>query len=126
MSVTVRGGVPATERKIVSITSKRQITIPQKFYQLLGFTDEAECIVRGNELVLRPARTLSGGEFAEEILAELIGQGLSGEELLQAFKKKQAKVRPAVEAMIADAERVASGKGEYASYEDIFGTEETI
>ena len=35
-------------RKVLSISSKRQITIPQKFYQSLGFGDEAECVVRGD------------------------------------------------------------------------------
>lgn len=117
-------GATAMERKIVSISSKRQITIPQKFFALLGFADEAECVVRGNELVIRPARTTSGGEFAEMILADLIEQGLSGEELLSRFKVTQAKVRPAIESMISDAEKVANGTGEYVSYDDIFGTEE--
>lgn len=117
-------GATAMERKIVSISSKRQITIPQKFFALLGFADEAECVVRGNELVIRPARTTSGGEFAEMILADLIEQGLSGEELLSRFKVTLAKVRPAIESMISDAEKVANGTGEYVSYDDIFGTEE--
>lgn len=117
-------GATAMERKIVSISSKRQITIPQKFFALLGFADEAECVVRGNELVIRPARTTSGGEFAEMILADLIEQGLSGDELLSRFKATQAKVRPAIESMISDAEKAANGTGEYVSYDDIFGTEE--
>ncbi|MBR5318931.1 MAG: AbrB/MazE/SpoVT family DNA-binding domain-containing protein [Peptococcaceae bacterium] len=112
------------EKKTVSISSKRQITIPQKFFQALGFTDEAECIVRGNELVLRPVRTNSGGEFAEQILTELVAEGLSGNELLTEFRKRQAKVRPAVEAMITEAENAANGIGEYYTYDDIFGTEE--
>ena len=112
------------ERKVVSISSKRQITIPQKFFALLGFASEAECLVRGNELVIRPTKQNTGGEFAENILADLIAQGLSGDKLLCEFKKKQAKVRPAIEAMIADAEAVAQGSGEYASYEDIFGAED--
>ena len=112
------------DKKIVSISSKRQITIPQKFYTALGFTDEAECVIRGNELVIRHARMPSGGEFAEQILADLVSRGLSGNELLAEFKKTQAKVRPAVEAMIAEAENVALGKGEYSTYEDIFDTEE--
>ena len=30
------------ERKIISISSKRQVTIPQKYFDLLGFDDEAE------------------------------------------------------------------------------------
>ena len=117
---------PGSDRKRLSISSKRQITIPQKFYTMLGFTDTAECVVRGNELVIRPVRSESGGEFAEQILAELIAEGLSGEELLTEFKARQAKIRPAVEAMIADAEAAAAGTSEYERYEDVFGTEEDV
>ncbi len=122
-TAVVKGGAKV-DKKIVSISSKRQITIPQKFFSMLGFADEAECIVRGNELVVRPARTNAGGEFAEQILADLIAQGLSGNELLTQFKAKQAQVRPAVEAMIAEAEEAARGNGEYSTYNDIFGDEE--
>lgn len=67
------------DKKIISISSKRQITIPLKFFEMLGFKDEAECIVRGNELIVRPARQYAGGEFSEQILADLISQGLSGD-----------------------------------------------
>lgn len=125
MSTTVATkGNAIMEKKIVSISSKRQITIPQKFFALLGFDTEAECVVRGNELVIRPAKTNAGGEFAEYILADLIAQGLSGNELLTEFRKKQTKVRPAVEAMIADADEVAVGNGEYSTYDDIFNSED--
>ena len=123
MNSALKGG-SAVEKKIVSISSKRQITIPQKFFTMLGFSDEAECILKGNELVIRPARQYAGGEFAEQILAELIKQGVSGEELLRQFKIKQAQVRPAVEAMIAEAEEAARGSGEYSTYDDIFGDAE--
>lgn len=122
MSATTINNV--TDRKVVSISSKRQITIPQKFYTMLGFSDTAECVVRGNELVIRPAKVTSGGEFAEQILADLIAQGLSGDELLRQFKIMQSKIRPAVEAMIAESEAVAAGESEYATYDDVFGTED--
>ena len=125
MSTTVAMEGNATmEKKIVSISSKRQITIPQKFFALLGFDTEAECVVRGNELIIRPAKQSAGGEFAEYILADLIAQGLSGDELLKAFKNKQAKVRPAVEAMIADADEVAMGNGKFYTYDDVFNSED--
>ncbi len=125
MSTTaVMKGNAQMEKKIVSISSKRQITIPQKFFAHLGFDTEAECVVRGNELIIRPARTNSGGEFAEYILEDLIAQGLSGKELLKEFKNKQAKVRPAVEAMMAEADEVAMGSGEFYTYDDVFGTED--
>ena len=112
------------EMKKVSISAKRQITIPLKFYTMLGFDTEAECMVRGNELVIRPAKINTGGEFAEQILADLIAQGYSGDELLQRFKKAQSQVRPAVEEMLREAGQVADSEAGYLSYEDVFGGEE--
>lgn len=111
-AAVLKGSVPM-EMKKVSISAKRQITIPQKFFTMLGFDAEAECMVRGNELVIRPVKTNTGGEFAEQILADLIAQGYSGNELLEQFKKAQGKVRPAVEAMIAEAEGVAASESEF-------------
>ena len=111
-------------RKTIRISEKRQLTIPQKFFEALGFSSEAECILRGNELVIRPVKEQSGGEFAEQILADLIKQGFTGEKLLKEFKKTQKKVRPAVEAMLAQAEQAAHGESESFSYDDVFGTEE--
>ena len=124
MTATVLKGSVPMEMKKVSISTKRQITIPQKFFAMLGFDSEAECMVRGNELVIRPAKTNTGGEFAEQILADLIAQGYSGDELLEHFKKAQSKVRPAVEAMFVEAERVAASESEFASYEYVFGEED--
>lgn len=111
-------------RKTIRISEKRQLTIPQKFFEALGFSSEAECILRGNEIVIRPVKEQSGGEFAEQILADLIKQGFTGEKLLKEFKKTQKKVRPAVEAMLAQAEQAAHGESESFSYDDVFGTEE--
>ena len=113
-------GSASMESKKVSISSKRQITIPQKFFTLQGFNTEAECIMRGNE----PVKENTSGEFAEQILADLIRQGYSGEELLEKFKQTQRKIRPAVEAMLAEADRVAESKSGGYSLEDVFGTED--
>ena len=123
METAVKGGNPMN-RKTIRISEKRQLTIPQKFFEALGFSTEAECILRGNEIVLRPVREQGGGEFAEKILADLIAQGFSGDQLLTEFKKMQKKVRPAVEAMLTQAEQAARGESESSSYEDVFGTEE--
>ena len=123
METAVKGGNPMN-RKTIRISEKRQLTIPQKFFEALGFSTEAECILRGNEIVLRPVREQGGGEFAEQILADLIAQGFSGDQLLTEFKKMQKKVRPAVEAMLTQAEQAARVESESSSYEDVFGTEE--
>lgn len=50
METITKGSVPMEIKKL-SISAKRQITIPQKFFTMLGFDNEAECTVRGNELL---------------------------------------------------------------------------
>lgn len=120
---TMKGNIPM-EMKKISISSKRQITIPQKFFSMLGFDTEAECMVRGNELIIRPSKTNAGGEFAEQILADLIAQGYNGNDLLTRFKKAQKEIRPAVEAVLMEGKKAAASETEYISYEDIFETEE--
>ena len=112
----------ATERRTIHISSKRQITIPQRYYELLGFGTEAECILNGSELVIRPLP--KQGEFAEEILKDLISQGYSGEVLLRRFQEEQRKIRPAVERMIAEADQLAQEGGPSPSFEELFGEED--
>lgn len=118
-------GGETLEKKTVSITEARQITIPQKFFKMLGFGKKAEVVVVGNELILRPADRPAGTDFADLILADLLKDGYSGEKLLAEFKKRQKRVRPAVENLIEEAHAIAEGKAPYATYQDIFGEEES-
>lgn len=112
------------ERKIISISVKRQVTIPQKYFEALGFNNEAECILQDGGIFLRPVRETGNGEFAEQILADLISQGLSGEKLLEKFREQSKKVRPAVEKLIAEADDLArSGQGK-VSLDELFGPED--
>ena len=76
------------ERKIISVSTKRQVTIPQKFFDMLGFQNEAECILKDDGIFIRPVR-MGGSEFAENILEDLIAQGYSGKELLEKFKEQR-------------------------------------
>lgn len=112
------------ERKTIHISGKRQITIPQKYFEALGFGKEAECILQNNMILIKPVRENTGGEFAEQILADLIAQGYSGEVLLKKFKEEQKKVRPAVEKIIEKAKESAKGNGDFYTYDDVFGSEE--
>lgn len=73
---------------------------------------------------MRPIREQDGGKFAEQILEDPIGQGLSGNELLAAFKNTRAEISPAVEAMLEEAEFAAKHPEKYASSKDIFGLED--
>ena len=112
------------DQKRVTITSKRQFTIPQKFFSELGFGKEAICTMGDGMLIIEPADPQSVEEFSEQILADLIAEGYSGDELLIEFKSRRKKIRPAVEALLEAAQDAAAGKGDYSDYQDIFGDEE--
>lgn len=76
--------------KIISISSKRQVTIPQKYYEALRFENEAECILQDEGILIRPVKN-RGTDFSEKLLAELIEQGYTGTELLLRFKELSRK-----------------------------------
>jgi len=118
----VRGS--SMERKIISVSGKRQITIPQKYFEMLGFSNEAECILQNNAIVIRPIRENTGSEFSEQILADLIAQGFSGQELLVKFKEVSKKITPAMDKLIDEADRIAKGDPKSATMSDIFGAED--
>ena len=113
----------ALDKKRIRVSSKRQITIPMKFHKLLGMSDEVDCHVRNGALIITPIRPEPTGEFAEEILADLVAQGLSGKQLLDKFAEMNRKVRPAVQALIAEADKAAAMSGKPGQFAEIFGIE---
>ncbi len=119
--VSTKGENPMIKKRI-SVSQKRQITIPIEFYNSVGIDKEVECYVENNAIVIRPVRE-SSGEFDEQLLADLIAQGLSGQELLDKFKATRHQVRPAVERLLDEARLAAKGQAPGDSYEDVFGSE---
>jgi len=117
----ISSGTPS-ERKIISVSTKRQITIPQKYFDALGFGNEAECVLQGECIMLRPIQDRGGGAFSEQILSDLISQGFEGDELLEKFKQESKKIRPAVEKMIADTDAFVKKGGGKTSLDELFGT----
>ena len=117
---------PHLVKKRIHITSKRQITIPAKFFTALGLDKELECIYSNDMLILTPVKK-EDSAFSEEILADLILQGYSGEKLLAEFKKMHRKIRPAIEKLIEEADAIAKeASANYVdSTDDMFGDEES-
>ena len=110
------------ERKIISITGKRQVTIPLKFYNKLRFSKEVECFLTDDAVVLRPL-SASDDTFTMEILKDLVAQGYSGDDLLAKFTEQRAKIKKAINILINEADEIAEGKRAGASIKDIFGEE---
>lgn len=112
------------ERKIISVSTKRQVTIPQKFFEALGFSNEAECILQDNAILIRPIHDINSQDFSEQILSDLIAQGLSGEKLLAKFKEKSRQLRPAVKQLIKEADAMAKDDKGKVSLDELFGAED--
>jgi len=110
------------DRKIISVTGKRQITIPLKFYEKLRFGKEVECFLTADAVVLRPL-TAPDDSFTMEILKDLISQGYGGDELLTKFAEQRAKIKKAISVLIDEADEIAEGKRLGATTKDIFGEE---
>ncbi len=107
-------------RKIVSITGKRQLTIPKKFYEKLNFGKEVECFIEKNTLVIRPLR-LDESAFSVKILRDLVSEGYSGEELIEKFSAESMLMKTAISEIIKEGKDIAEGKKKGASMKDIFG-----
>ena len=112
----------AMERKIISMTGKRQITIPLKFYEKLHFGKEVECYLTNDAVVLRPL-FYSDQSFATEILKDLVAQGYGGDELLSKFEEEYVNIKKAIGRLIDEADDIAAGKRGSATSKDIFGEE---
>lgn len=97
------------DRKIINVTGKRQITIPLKFYEKLGFGKEIECSLTNEAVVLRPL-AYTDDNFTMEILKDLISQGYSGNELLEKFAEHRSDIKKAVKIVIDEADGIAAGK----------------
>jgi len=61
---------------------------------------------------------------SEQILADLISQGLSGQELLEHFREQSKKVRPAVKKLLAQADAIAKSDEGKIALDEMFGAEE--
>lgn len=110
------------DRKIISVSKKRQITIPLKYYKHLGLDNKVECTLEDGAVIIRPVNRNSG-EFSVAILKDLISQGYSGDELVKKFEAQSSKIKKAVTHMLEDADAIAAGEKEAESFEDIFGPE---
>ena len=123
MSQKDQNTVKTIIKKRISVSQKRQITIPIEFFKSIGIDKEVDCYIQNNSIIIRPVHE-NMGEFDEEILADLISQGFSGQELFTRFKQARQNIRPAVESLLKEAHLAAEGKAPFATYEDVFSSKD--
>ena len=111
-----------TDRKIISVSRKRQITIPLQFYNQLDLGSEVECLLEDGKIIIQPLHR-EPSEFSVEILRDLVSQGYSGDELVEEFETQSNNIKRAVSHMLEEADAIAAGEKPAASFDEIFGSE---
>ncbi len=114
--------------KLVSITHKRQVTIPKEFFNRLDMAaGKARCYIQNGKIVIEPINTMSFWEFSSDILQELVAQGYSGERLVSEFNKRKDLVKEGLAAIVMEAaEQIKSGEGKDVDqvFQEIFNSME--
>lgn len=106
--------------KRISVSSKRQITIPLEYCQKLNITNEVECIIKDESIIIRPVINTSQDNFADLILEELIKEGYEGKTLLEKFKERKKHIKDGINEIINEADKVAEDETPYSTLEDAF------
>lgn len=106
--------------RLVSVTSKRQLTIPVDFYRELNMSPgKVRCILENGRIIIEPIDTSNFWDFSADILQELVSEGLDGEELINEFKQRKDIVKEAFMYMVNEAkEDIKNGTGKDA--EEVF------
>jgi|LSQX01.1.fsa_nt_gb bifunctional DNA-binding transcriptional regulator/antitoxin component of YhaV-PrlF toxin-antitoxin module len=105
--------------KVISVSKKRQITIPLEFYDELKLGNEVECLLVGEKIVIQPLRR-DTSDFSVEILKDLLYQGYSGKELLIKFEEQSKDIKGAIEKLREEADAIAAGEISAANLDEVF------
>lgn len=97
-------------KKRISVSNKRQMTIPKEFYDHLNLGHEVTCEVIDDAIIIKPIKDAK--DFSQEILSDLIHEGYEGNSLLSEFKYRSSQLNTAVNRLIDDTR-------DYKTYSDI-------
>lgn len=109
--------------KVISVSTKRQITIPLEYYDKLDLGKEVECTLIDGKIIIQPLRR-DTSEFSVEILKDLISQGYSGDELVEKFEELSEDIKGAIINIREEADAIAAGEKPAANFHDVFSSED--
>ena len=100
------------DQKVVKVSSKRQFTIPKKYFDALKIGNKVVCYPEGDKLVIEPTGEDDFWDFSTKILTELVKENYSGEGLLQEFEKRKQNTVAALDQMTEESRNeITHGKG---------------
>lgn len=101
--------------KKISVSAKRQMTIPKQFYDELQLGDEVVCQIIDGALLIKPVP--QDLDFSEFILNDLIKEGYeAGEEMMKEFAYRKSQINATVQKMMEETRDYKT----YASAEELF------
>lgn len=106
--------------KKISVSEKRQITIPKEFFDTLNIGKEIECSIVNNCIIIKPVVDTSLDEFSEYILRDIIEDGVPNENILNEFKNRKEKLKKAAKAYNKDIDEKIKNQDELICAEDVF------
>lgn len=108
----------ATKTKKVAVSSKRQIAIPKEFFDAIGIEKEIIMELNDGVIQIKPVRTHTD-DFSEEILADVLEEGFTGNDILKEFQRRKNMIRPVISQMVKEAL-----ESEPTSLDDLFGDDD--
>ncbi|WP_031548099.1 AbrB/MazE/SpoVT family DNA-binding domain-containing protein [Salinicoccus luteus] len=88
--------------KRVTVSSKRQISIPKEFCDALGIENDVILELHNNGIIVRPVKQQID-DFSEELLSDLIDEGYEGQDLKRVFAERKAMISSAVDSLAEEA-----------------------
>ena len=107
--------------KRISVSEKRQITIPKEYYEALNIGNEIECSMVDNCIIIKPVTENSLDEFSEYILKDIIKEGYKNEEIVKEFIKRREELKKATQKFNQNIDKQAKSINKLPTFKDVFG-----
>lgn len=106
--------------KRISVSEKRQITIPKEYFDALNIGSQIECSMSDNCIIIKPVDESGLDEFSEYILEDIIKEGYKNKEILKEFINRRKKLREAAKKFNKDIDNEAKDVKKLATFDDVF------
>ena len=110
--------------KKISVSEKRQITIPKDFFDALNIGKEIECGMVDNYIIIKPVQENFTDEFSEYILQDILKEGYKDKDILEEFKKRRNDLKKAAEEFNNDIDDEIKNISNLKGINEVFGSDE--
>lgn len=110
--------------KKISVSEKRQITIPKDFFDALNIGKEIECGMVDNYIIIKPVQENFTDEFSEYILQDILKEGYKDKDILEEFKKRRNELKKAAKEFNNDIDNEIKNISSLKGINEVFGSDE--